>query len=314
MSLPWVSILAALIGSLQFGFQIAVLNCSIDAVEQSFDISSQAKSSFVVSCVLIGALIGSMIAGNVADSKGPRSALVFCSLVYICGSLLSGMAESVQVLMLARLVSGIGVGSSSILVPRYLVEISPSEARGYVSSLNQVFICLGILLSFVMGLGYEKDPQYSVFGIQWWRWMLLLPGTCMGIVQASVMFFKCPESPAWVAKSGNEEEERFIDHGLAHDEESLFSILRSRKYRRIIRLALVIPITQQMSGINAVILYGSSIMREVLSADSSPIKANMMIGIVNLVFSTISSSLIDTIGRRPCLITSFFGIDRRAHV
>lgn len=308
MSLPWVSILAALIGSLQFGFQIAVLNCSIDAVEQSFDISSQAKSSFVVSCVLIGALIGSMIAGNVADSKGPRSALVFCSLVYICGSLLSGMAESVQVLMLARLVSGIGVGSSSILVPRYLVEISPSEARGYVSSLNQVFICLGILLSFVMGLGYEKDPQYSVFGIQWWRWMLLLPGTCMGIVQASVMFFKCPESPAWVAKSGNEEEERFIDHGLTHDEESLFSILRSRKYRRIIRLALVIPITQQMSGINAVILYGSSIMREVLSADSSPIKANMMIGIVNLVFSTISSSLIDTIGRRPCLITSFFGM------
>jgi len=49
-------------------------------------------------------------------------------------------------------------------------------------------------------------------------------------------------------------------------------------------------------------------MKDVLSADSSPIKANMMIGVVNLIFSTISSSLIDKIGRRPCLITSFFGM------
>lgn len=308
--LPWVSILAALVGSLQFGFQIAVLNCSIGAVEQSFDITSKTESSLIVSCVLIGALIGSMVAGSVADVDGPRNALVLCSLVYVCGSLVSGMADSVYVLMVGRLVTGIGVGSSSILVPRYLVEISPADARGYVSSLNQVFICIGILISFAMGLGYDHDPTFMVLDIQWWRWMVLVPGTIMGIVQATVMH--CRVAPESVSNSMDhvDEEESFLHHDTSgHGEyKSLYSILTSRKYRKIIRLALVIPITQQASGINAVILYGSSIMKDVLSPDSSPMKANMMIGVVNLVFSTISSSLIDKIGRRPCLITSFFGM------
>lgn len=312
--LLWIIISAALVGSLQFGFQIAVLNCSMDAIQTSFDITSQSLSSFIVSSVLIGALCGSMIAGNVADSRGPKRAIVLCSLFYMSGSIGSSIANTVGVFVFSRLLTGVGVGSSSILVPRYLVEISPPESRGYLSSLNQVFICIGILLAFVMGLGYENDANFTAFGIQWWRITLFFPGIIMSLTQAVVMHCYCPESPVWTARTLHaeeaEEQQSFL-RSERHERDghrTIVSILVSKKYRNIVRLALVIPISQQASGINAVILYGSNIMKEVLPPGSSSLWANMMIGVMNLLCSTISSTLIDKIGRRPCLIVSFFGM------
>jgi sugar porter (SP) family MFS transporter len=346
--LLWVATAAALVGSFQFGFQIAVLNPTLDAIVKSLGVTSRFLSACLVSSILVGALFGSLYSGSLADIKGPKMAILLTTPLFFIGSCLSASAKSSLVFFIARFVTGISVGSTSLLVPRYLTEISPLGIRGFISSLNQIFICIGILTSFLLGLLYENDPDAVSFGsIDLWRLILAL-GAAFSILQAAIISV-CPETPIWLLWNGlhlQATSSYRMLHGRAPDElegspessdeltehaesailepqysnrhssraitengQNPFSFrnIFEKKYRNIARLALTIPVAQQLSGINVMILYGSSVFR-MIDPSSSPMQSNMLLGMVNAIFAIVSALIVDSLGRRTCLISSFFGM------
>jgi len=342
--LLWVAVFAALLGSFYFGYQLGVLNPILEYTLDSLDVDIT-YGSLIVSTVLVGALVGSLGAGTLADSKGPKVAIMVATVPSAVGSVLSGVSWSVGSLVLGRIVCGVGVGTASVLVPRYLAEIAPKTIRGAISSLNQICICLGILFAFILGRVYEEEPEYTGWlSIDWWRWMMLF-GCCMSVMQSIVIAF-CPETPVWLLWNGLHLQATVsyhMLHGAVPDDvesdedgvqedarmlvatdsqyrnrrsrrdspdisgESSWRDLLQKKYRRIVRLACVIPISQQFSGINVIILYGANVMKMIGMSDS-PMKSNMILGAINVVFAILSAILVDRVGRKPCLVASFTGM------
>jgi MFS family permease len=202
--LLYFSTAMALLGSLQFGFQIAVLNTSLDAVTENLNIPAR-RGAFTVSVLLIGALFGSLGAGNLADKLGPKKATVLNTTPLALGSILSATASSESTLIMGRLLSGIGTGAASLFVPRYLNEIAPNPIRGLLGTLNQILINIGIVIAFSLGLPYEANPAKTItllgrYTLPWWRCMFAV-GVIPAILQALGMAL-CPETPVWLLWSG----------------------------------------------------------------------------------------------------------------
>jgi MFS family permease len=202
--LLYFSTAMALLGSLQFGFQIAVLNTSLDSVRASLNIPSS-SGAIVVSMLLIGALFGSLGAGNLADKLGPKKATVLNTIPLALGSILCAAASSQTLLIFGRLLAGIGTGAASLFVPRYLNEIAPNPIRGLLGTLNQILINIGIVIAFALGWPYEANPSKTItifdsYTLPWWRCMFAV-GVLPAILQALGMAL-CPETPVWLLWSG----------------------------------------------------------------------------------------------------------------
>src|SRR5208283_6169381 len=91
--------------------------------------------------------------------------ILVTALAFVIGALISAAAGSVGILLVGRLLIGIAIGVASMLTPLYLAEIAPAASRGAVTSLNQLCITLGILVSYLVG--YEFATAAGG-----WRWMM----------------------------------------------------------------------------------------------------------------------------------------------
>ena len=120
----------------------------------------------VVSGVLLGAMIGSLVIGPSSDRYGRRKLLLLSSIIFIIGGLGCAFASNALILILFRVVLGLAVGAASSMVPTYLAELSPAVKRGVVSSLFQVMVMTGIFLAYVVNWGLQGF--YTG-----WRWMLV---------------------------------------------------------------------------------------------------------------------------------------------
>lgn len=343
--LLYYSTAATLLGSLQFGFQIAILNTCLESVRHSLRFP-KAHDAVVVSCVLLGALFGALGAGSLADKLGPKRATIVNTLPLALGSITAAFSSTELVFILGRLLAGLGTGAASLLVPRVLTEIAPVQIRGLISTFNQVLINGGIVIAFASGWPYDSDAgaRVHVFGstVPWWRCMVAL-GVIPAGVQAVGMLF-CPETPVWLHWQGRHSEARDactalqgtttfreaaevsdplepsgpletgheVDEDVDQDDETTsarttgFLGLLKPKYRHILLLAAGLPILQQLSGINTVILYGSDVLRS--AGIRSPILANLILGTVNLVATLIAAALMDRLGRKRLLVWSFAGM------
>ncbi len=330
---------AALAGAFSFGFQLAVLNTSLAAAGASLGFDAAADGASVASAVLAGALGGALGAGPAADAVGPRAASVVDGLLLALGSLLAAAARSRRELVFGRFLAGVGVGAASLLAPRYLTEIAPRRIRGCLSSLNQLAITGGVLCAFALGWPYERDAAFAVHllgrDVAWWRVMLgfaVLPALAQALGMAA-----SPESPAWLAWWGAGARAGAVRrrlHGAtaaeaeaAEDEAAGapaleapllppaggapapargFAALAAPRYRRVLLLALGLPLLQQLGGINVLILWGTQIFRA--AGVASPVLANLLVGGVNFAMTAVSASIIDRAGRRPLLVASFAGM------
>ena len=373
----------ALLGSVQFGFQIAVMNTSLDAVEDTLHIPAS-RGAIAVSLLLVGALFGSLCAGVVADRLGPKKATVLNTLPLAVGSILCASAPSEAVFLLGRLLAGIGTGAASLFVPRYLTEIAPNSIRGLLGTLNQLFINVGIVTAFAFGWPYEENPHrvtVVVVGIsvEWWRLMFAV-GALPAVLQAVGMAL-CPETPVWLLWAGlhlqasasfralhgadhttstqfqegsdaaavtaaaaavtaaaaedddiDDMEQPLLSSAAASTASpqtvlvntlqrttatttenttestttSAFQLLFHPRYRKIMLLAAGLPLLQQFSGINSVILYGSEVFRT--AGVKSPILANLLMGCINTAATGVAALLMDRAGRKALLTWSFAGM------
>lgn len=314
----WIS-LAAAMGGLLFGFDTAVISGVIEFIEKPdvFDLSDLSKG-FTVSSLIIGCILGCLFASALGDFLGRKRSLMLSASLFFISSVGCALSAALTSFVAFRILGGIGVGTASILSPLYIAEIAPAHLRGRLVSLNQLTIVTGILLA------YLSNYFLSVMTDGNWRWMTGIMAVPSLLFLISLVFV--PESPRWMVMRGfhdralktlskvndplrAKEELASIRNSVEKEEDQgKFRDLFHKKVRRVFFVAVLLAVFQQITGINSIIYYAPAIFVKAGLATSSALLQTAVIGIINLLFTFVSISLVDKLGRRPLMIAGISGM------
>ncbi|WMV16852.1 hypothetical protein MTR67_010237 [Solanum verrucosum] len=338
--LPYVGV--ACLAAILFGYHLGVVNGALEYLAKDLGIAEntviQGKVNvlavlgkknileplfrcpisyrWIVSTVLAGAFVGSFTGGALADKFGRTKTFILDAIPLSVGAFLCTTAQSVQAMIIGRLLTGVGIGISSAIVPLYISEISPTEIRGTLGTVNQLFICIGILVALVVGLPLSGNPS-------WWRTMFglaLIPSVLLAIG----MVFS-PESPRWLYQQGRiSEAETSIKRlygkekvaevmgdleasaqGSSEPDAGWLDLFSSR-YRKVVSIGAAMFLLQQLAGINAVVYYSTAVFRS--AGITSDVAASALVGAANVFGTTVASSLMDKQGRKSLLLISYTGM------
>jgi sugar porter (SP) family MFS transporter len=306
----------AALGGLLFGYDTGVISGALIFIKREFGLTTTAEE-VVVSGVLLGATIGAIFGGKAADLFGRRRVLLVTAAIFGIGALASAVAPSPTILIVSRVVLGLAIGLASTNVPVYLSEVAPPHARGWVVSLFQLAVTVGIVVAYL--------TDYAFAGIEGWRWMLGL-AVVPALVFGTGMFF-LPETPRWLIRGGHHEvaqrvlvrirepsdvnvEIDEIKASLAQQAESgHWTDLLRRQVRPALVVGLGLAIFQQITGINTVIYYAPRILQSAgFNSASGAILATVGVGVVNVGMTIVAMFLVDRAGRRPLLLVGIAGM------
>ncbi len=324
--------LTVAMGGFLMGFDASVISGVVKFIEPQFDLS-KIQLGWAVSSLTLTATLAMMLSGPLSDRIGRRKVLFVAAVLYAVSAIASALAPTFLVLVVARMIGGLGVGASLIIAPMYIAEIAPPSERGRMVSFNQLNIVVGISAAFftnylILKLGQSDAGWTQALGLgeHNWRWMLGLE-TLPAVVYFFGLFF-VPESPRWLLLSGRQEEAggiltRAVGEAEArHELEEIHASLArdagrekvsvrelfAPALRLVLTIGIVVAIVQQITGINSVFFYAPMIFEQSgIGTDASFAQA-VLVGLINLVFTVVAMALIDRIGRKPLLNLGLAGI------
>ncbi|XP_064184873.1 solute carrier family 2, facilitated glucose transporter member 4-like [Anguilla rostrata] len=321
-----LSVFTAVLGSLEFGYNIGVINAPQKIIEKDYNATwihrykepipittLTSLWSLSVAIFSVGGMMSSFCLGFVSEWLGRRKAMLINNLLAFIGGAMMGMAKlclSFEMMILGRFIIGAYCGLASGLVPMYVGEIAPTSLRGALGTLHQLAIVTGILFAQILGLE-------SLLGSET-LWPVLMGVTVLPTVLQMALLPFCPESPRYLyiircqehhAKSGlrrltgmqdvssalaeMKEEKRRMD---MERKVSIAEIFRSPLYRQPIIIAILLQLSQQLTGINAIFYYSTSIFQK--AGVQNPVYATIGAGTVNCAFTVVSLFLVEKMGRR----------------
>ncbi|HET6624993.1 MAG TPA: sugar porter family MFS transporter [Nocardioidaceae bacterium] len=308
----------AAIGGLLFGYDTGVISGALLYIKEDLHAGTFEQQA-IVAVLLLGAMLGALISGYLADRISRKWTKVLSGIIYVIGAL--GCAFSVNVGMLIgfRFLLGISVGTASFVAPLYISEVSPPKVRGGLVSFNQLAIVSGILLAYIVNFAFKDFTEQ-------WRWMLgvaAIPGAVLAVGMLTV-----PRTPRWLMLNGQKDKARQVLERLREgDEEAdvdaeLKAIeeanekergarvrdLLAPRLRPMIVVGLALAIAQQFVGVNTVIYYAPTILSDTGMGNSAALAATIIVGVTNLVFTIIAVLLLDRVGRRKLLLTGTAGL------
>jgi SP family arabinose:H+ symporter-like MFS transporter len=304
-----ISAVAAL-GGFLFGFDTAVISGVNPFIREFFGLN-EIMLGWANSSLILGAILGTQVAGKPGDLLGRKRTLMLTALLFLVSAMGSAMAASFTEFVIYRLIGGIAVGAASVISPIYIAEVSPAEHRGRLVALNQLTIVTGIFVSFFTNYRLEG------IGADNWRWMLGIEGI------PAVVFFGLlalvPESPRWLVVKGRwhrgqEVLQKWMDEGAARDEmkrireahsateQTSFREVLRPKYRRLATIGIILAVLQQFTGINVIMYYAPLIFERAGFATGSALLQTVAVGAINFVFTILAMRFVDRIGRRPLLL------------
>lgn len=323
-----VSLVAAL-GGFLFGFDTAVISGTVSLVKVDFALNAVSEGWFV-SCALLGCIIGVSFSGKLSDKYGRKIILIFSAILFLASALGCMLSDSFSVLILFRLIGGLGIGVASMVSPLYISEFSPSRFRGMMVSLYQLALTIGIVLAYFSnaylashtGGSFASQALHQIFSDEVWRAMLGL-----GAVPAAIFLFALflvPESPRWLLLRGEREKAKAIlikidgqasaeaelngfDQSTPTEAEGSLRELFKPVYRKALWIGLLLPFLSQVCGINAVIYYGPRILEQAGFTLNNALGGQVTIGLVNVVFTFVAIFTIDKWGRKPLLFVGISG-------
>src|SRR5580693_3132074 len=188
------------LGGLLFGYDTGVVSGALLFVKKDFGGLSSFQEELITSLLLVGAVVGALLAGRVADLIGRRLTVLITAVIFVVGVLLAAFTPTFPILLVARIVIGLAVGSASMVVPLYIGEVVPPKVRGGLVSLNQLAITSGILVSYLV--------DYGLSGTGNWRLMFGLAAIPAALLFIGMLFQR--ESPHWLIRQGREDEAREV--------------------------------------------------------------------------------------------------------
>jgi MFS transporter, SP family, arabinose:H+ symporter len=323
--------LISTLGGFLFGYDTAVISGTLTFVRSQFDMSPLLEGWFVGSA-LLGCVIGVGFAGIIADRFGRKLALIISSILLLVSAAGCMIAGDLTSLILYRLVGGLGVGVASMVSPLFISEISWASIRGRMVSLYQLAITIGIFFAYLANaqiLAAREFWQSADGGfVQWvlatevWRGMFGSEAV-PGLFFLALLFF-VPETPRWLMARGREEKafsvlRRIVSDDAARSEvEEIRKVIREETgswkqllqpgIRGAILIGMALAILSQFSGINAVIYYGPRIFETAGFGVGGSLDGQVIIGIVNVLFTFVAIWKIDQLGRRALLIIGCIGM------
>ena len=290
-------------GGLLFGYDWVVIGGAKPFYELYFGISdSPVLQGVAMSTALIGCLIGAMVAGSAADKWGRKPLLMLSAVLFTVSAIATGLFNDFTLFNIARFVGGIGIGVASALAPMYIAEVSPTEIRGRMVSLNQMTIVLGILSAQIVNMLLARDTtvaESQAWNIEWgWRWMFWAETVPAALFL--VMSFFIPESPVFLElKNGRIE-------GLKKAEAGLGELFQNNG--KVLLLGLVIAVFQQWCGTNVIFNYAQEIFVGA-GFDVDGMFINIVItGIANVLFTFVALYTIEKWGRRTLILIGAGGL------
>ncbi|WP_130858886.1 sugar porter family MFS transporter [Gracilibacillus phocaeensis] len=316
-SLWYVILIASAAGlaGLLYGFDTAVISGAIGYLQEVYGLSP-AMEGWVISCVMIGGVIGVALSGFLADRWGRKKILMVAGVLFIISALGSALATGVTMLVFARIIGGLSIGFASALSVTYISECAPPAIRGRLGSMYQLFTILGISATFYINYGVANSGTHE-WGLEiGWRWMLGY-GAVPGIIFLFILFF-IPESPRYlVQKKDNdqafsilqringkeiaEKEIAEIKASIEIEESSSIKELWKPGLKKAMGVGIFLALFNQVIGMNAVNYYGPDIFRSVGFENNTEFLATSIIGSVQVVFTIVGILLIDRLGRKKLM-------------
>jgi sugar porter (SP) family MFS transporter len=307
---------SAAIAGLLFGYDTAVINGALVYLRLEFRLNS-IQTELVATVLLWGCAVGAALAGYVSDRYGRRPVLFAAGILFCVSALGAAFPARLWQLLLARVLGGLAIGTASLVAPLYISEIAPARVRGRLVTLNQLAIVLGILIAFVSNYALAQLSHGN------WRWMFGLGA--LPAVALCISLVWIPESPRWLLQRGQRDRARAVlqqispeimaENALAEiskaisEETGSYRELLSGSLRKPLVLSIMLAIIQQATGINTVLYYGAIVFAEHAGASAGQaIGMNVLVGLVNLLFTVAALLLIDRLGRLPLLLTATAGM------
>jgi len=320
---------AGAVGGFLFGFDSAVVNGAVDAIEKDFDLLP-ALVGFAVASALIGSAVGAYFAGRLADRWGRIPAMLVGSALFLASAIGAGLAVGVWDLVVWRVVGGLGIGIASVIAPAYIAEISPKKVRGRLASLQQLAITVGIFVALLSDTLFANAAGTAGaefwLGLEAWRWMFLA-GAIPAVVYG-VLAILLPESPRFLVLKGRDDDvrrlfariwpgdevERAIGEmrtAIAEDQEgSQKHALRGDRFglKPIVWVGIILSVFQQFVGINVIFYYSTTLWRSVGFEEKDSFTISVITSVTNILVTFVAIALIDRIGRRPILLFGSAGM------
>ena len=319
--------LVAALGGLLFGYDTAVISGTIDQVGRQFNLNVM-NQGWYVGCALIGSIAGVSVAGIMSDRLGRKPTMFISAVLFTVSAAGCAISTTFTMLVVYRIIGGVGIGIISIVAPVYISEIAITRYRGQMVSLYQLAVTVGFLAAYFVNyllLNHSLTTQPGegwislIFVNEVWRGML-------GMETLPALFFLLiimviPESPRWLIVKNRVERARGI-YGKMYltpegvnrqvdDTRSMISAEVKSEWGALLQpgilkavvIGVCIAILGQFMGVNAVLYYGPSIFKDAGIGD--PLLCQVLVGVVNTVTTIIAMLIIDRVGRKKLI---YYGV------
>ncbi|KAJ7968517.1 Polyol transporter like [Quillaja saponaria] len=317
----------ASLNSVLLGYDVGVMSGAILFILEDLKLS-EVQEEVLVGILSIISLLGSLAGGKTSDSIGRKWTIAFAAIVFQSGAAVMSLAPSFEILMIGRILAGVGIGFGVMIAPVYIAEIAPAVARGSLTSFPEIFVNIGILLGYVSNYAFSGLPAHIS-----WRVMLgvgILPSVFIGLA-----LFVIPESPRWLVMQNRVEEARLVlskINGSKREVEERLTEIQiaarsanaekskgkavwreminpSPSVRKMLITGCGIQCFQQITGIDATVYYSPTIFKDAgIRGNTQLLSATVAVGFTKTLFILIAIFLIDKLGRKPLLYVSTIGM------
>jgi sugar porter (SP) family MFS transporter len=312
----WLVGAVILVAGVLFGYDQGVIAGALIGIEKEWDVSTRLVE-VITSWVTLGALVGALVAGSVADRIGRRAAVLVAAVLFVAGAVIEAASPNPTVLVVGRLVVGFGVGVASVAAPLYAAEMAPTRVRGRFVSWYQFGITFGIFMAYLVDQLLSSGD----------RWRAMLGASAVPAVLLVLLILPLTDTPRWyVTKGRNADARRAVerirpddpDAGMAEIEEAIaddvpqasWKEVFGRRWRTPLLLGIGLAVFQQITGINAIIYYANKIFAAAgfESVADQTAATTWAIGAVNVLATLIAVAFVDRLGRRPLLLAGLIGM------
>ncbi len=318
-----IALIVAL-GGFLLGFDSAVISGATPFYKGTFILDTGSwLIGFSVGAIILGAIIGNISAGPLADRFGRKKILMVTAILFFSGAFFTATAPNIIIFISFRIICGFGVGMALLVAPMYIAEVAPRKLRGTLVTFNQLNIVLGISIAYFTNYFIQQNVPDTDLN---WRWMLGI-GTIPALLYF-ILLFLVPRSPRWLVQKNREEEaisvlrkindETIANQVLSDIKESLkkeftqkpprFREVFTRRMKTVLIIGLGIAFFQQITGINAIFYYAPMIFEMAGGGKDVAFLQAIILGLTNVVMTVVAMFLIDRLGRKPLLIIGALGI------